>query len=400
MSPDGRYALASGVSFRGGQLVETKVFNTSNGQPAGPPLRPGGIIIDAAFSADGRNVATASSAANNPTIRDRIIFEPDGRAGNIQVWDWATGKVLAGPIPLPTEPRGIDYSPDGRQLAVACADGLVLLLEMPGGDLIRRIDTGVRTRPANANFWYSNGQARFTPDGKRLITWEMGNVFHVWDPSTGKKLAELTHGDRVERIFFGSDPDLILTLGRDSYARIWNLSTGHPAAPGLNHSLGAGAALFSLTGEQIFSCGGEGSFNTWNWRTGQLLSTYHLNKEFLFDFAVTPDHRWLVTTGESQTIVSDVRTGSPISPPLFGRNAINLRVNITPDGQRAIVSGFSGELIGYDLESLLSPAQASVEDLVRDAELVSCQRIQDNGEPIQLTPDEWRQRWNSRPKRP
>ena len=173
LSADGRHFLLNGVSYRGCELVETRVHDATTGRPAGPPLRPGGVIVDAAFSPDGRHVATASSAADTWQARDRVKFEPDGRGGNLQLWDWSTGKRLVAPIPMPTEPRGLDYSPDGQVVAVTCADGWVVLVDASSGVVRRTIDTKVRTRPHNANLWWSNGQARFSPDGRRLMTWEM-----------------------------------------------------------------------------------------------------------------------------------------------------------------------------------------------------------------------------------
>ena len=39
-------------------LRSTRAYRVATGQPVGPPLRPGGLIVDAAFSPDGKSVAT------------------------------------------------------------------------------------------------------------------------------------------------------------------------------------------------------------------------------------------------------------------------------------------------------------------------------------------------------
>ncbi len=397
-SPDGRLALASGVNFRGASLLETRAIDAATGRAAGPPLRPGGVIVDAGFSPDGRRVATASSAADTPEARARVRFEPDGRGGNLQVWDWARGTRLVGPIPLPTEPRGLAYSPDGGSLAVTCGDGRVVLLDAGTGAVRHRLDAGLRSRPFTPNLWWANGLARFSPDGRYLVTWEMGPMVHVWDPATGAKVADLPHGERVETVDFGPDPGLMLTCGRDAKVHVWDLARGRLAAPPLVHPRYVSVARFGPDGGQILSGGDDGTVRVWDWRAGRLLSAYLLNKNLLTDFALTPDRRWLVTAGLGQARLADARTGAPMAPPLAGSDEVNLRVVIAAGGRRAILAGFAGELRGHDLLDLLTPSPTGVAQLVAQAELISCQRVHEGGEVTQLSPTEWVDRWD-RPRR-
>ncbi len=396
LSVDGRHFLLNGVSYRDCQLVETRAHDAATGEPAGRPLRPGGVIVDAAFSPDGRHVAIAASAADTPDSRNRVIFEPDGRGGNLQLWDWSTGERLVAPIPMPTEPRGLDYSPDGQMVAVTCADGWVVLVDASSGAIRRTIDTKVRTRPHNANLWWSNGQARFSPDGRRLMTWEMGRAVHVWDPATGQKIADLPHDDRIETVAFGPNPNLMLTCGRDFRVRVWDLRGGQLAAPPMRHPRFVPAARFTPDGTRVESAGDDGIFRVWDWRANRLVSGRPICANMLIDFAFTLDRRWLVTTGSGQTLLSDARTGAAVAPPLFGESAPNFRVTIPPDGHRAIVSGFADDVVGYDLPSLLTPTEAGVDELITRAELVSCQRVQEDLELIPLTPAEWARLWEGR----
>ena len=377
-------------------LVETRVYDSTTGQPSGPPLRPGGVIIDAAFSPDGKSVCTASSAADTPDARLRTIFEPDGRGGTLQIWDWAAGTRHFEPIKLPTEPRGLDYHADGSLLAVTCADGWVVLVNPADGTIRRTIDTGVRTKPLNANLWWSNGQAKFTPDGSRLLTWEMNPVVHVWDPATGRKLADLPHEGRIETVAFGPDPDLMVTCARDSQVRVWDLRVYRLAAPPLRHPRWAPNARFTPAGDRIESVADDGIFRVWDWRRNRSTAIRRLSDGVLIDFAMTPDRRWLVTTGVGRTQLSDALNGSPIAPPLYEGDAVNLRVAITPDGRRAITSGFGQDVIGYDLPRMLTPAVEAVDELVNHAELISGLRVMENLELMQLTPSERGELWERR----
>jgi len=63
----------------------------------------------------------------------------------------------------------VSYSPDGSQLAVACADGSVHLFDMPAATLAKTI-TVHRDEVT---------QAAFSPDGRRLATASLDKSFHV-----------------------------------------------------------------------------------------------------------------------------------------------------------------------------------------------------------------------------
>ena len=229
LSPDRRLILPKGTSFRGGSLRETRAYQADTAQAIGPKLAPGGIVVDAAFAPDGARVAIAALTAQTPQEREQRIFLPDGKAGNVQVWDWKSGERLFDPVPMPAEPRGIAFSPDGRTLAVVCADYRVALVDPATGVIRHHLDPEIRTRPYNANLWTSNGEALFSPDGRFLLTWERIPTLHVWSPDSGKLLHTLKHTERVEHAAFNpAKVHILATGGRDSTVKVWNLETGKP----------------------------------------------------------------------------------------------------------------------------------------------------------------------------
>ncbi len=56
-SPDGRHVLPTGARGRLCKSTSIRVYDAATEQPASPPLRPGGVILSAAFTPDGRNLA-------------------------------------------------------------------------------------------------------------------------------------------------------------------------------------------------------------------------------------------------------------------------------------------------------------------------------------------------------
>jgi WD40 repeat protein len=66
-----------------------------------------GVVLGAAYSADGRRIASAS------------------RYGTVKLWDTMTGQEVLTLRGIANEINGVAFSPDGYQIAAACGDGTI-----------------------------------------------------------------------------------------------------------------------------------------------------------------------------------------------------------------------------------------------------------------------------------
>jgi hypothetical protein len=90
--------------------------------------------------------------------------------GRISYWDAKRGEVLQRVLAHQGPVRGADISPDGRRLATAGEDGVVLISDIATGDEL------IRLTPEGTNAWNC---VAWSPDGFQLAVG--GDRIHVWN---------------------------------------------------------------------------------------------------------------------------------------------------------------------------------------------------------------------------
>lgn len=176
-------------------------------------------------------------------------------------------------------------------------------------------------------------QIRFSHDGKRLAGCGSGQRVSIWDTETFKLVLALDgHGtgrdngieDGAGNFAWSPDDTMLVTCGRDHYARIWdpNVSRLREGQPPISHwreadffiQTGALIQQFERFDEPISSCAWApdghslvlGAFDiqrslcTWNLK-GEKLYTW-TRKTRTEDLALSPDGRWLVAMDDKKHI--------------------------------------------------------------------------------------------------
>jgi WD40 repeat protein len=165
-SPDGQFIAGAGGHVLTVWKVETgEKHCTANANLHAASNRLNGTFVSVAFSPDGRQLVTSDTIAR----------------GNVRVWDSATGVeqfMLRG---LSDWADGVDWSPDGQQIAVGCWDGTIRVFSARSGleQFALRGHTG-----------HAQGVA-FSPDGSTLASGGQDRTVRLWDATNGQEARTL-----------------------------------------------------------------------------------------------------------------------------------------------------------------------------------------------------------------
>jgi WD40 repeat protein/serine/threonine protein kinase len=253
-SPDGSKVAVGFVDAR-----TVTVWDTTTGKP----LRElAGLKRNAAslsYSADGRRLAAASSAADGDSTPQQVI-----------VWDVENGAVvreLTGP-----EVAGMNrvaLSADGRRLLTSSDGAFAKLWELESGRLLHPLFIqlgGSRSTTAVA----------LSPDGRwAAVAYKVegtlaGNPFvgdpaiALFDIATGEMAHRMEgHQRSVLKVTFSPNSQRLASAGADDTVRIWDVPTGQellsrPAPRGVV-DLG-----FSRDGRRLSAVAADGTLRTWS----------------------------------------------------------------------------------------------------------------------------------------
>jgi WD40 repeat protein/tetratricopeptide (TPR) repeat protein len=322
------------LTTTGGPGGEARVWDAATGQPMTPPLSRPDWVAHASFTPDGRRLFAVFMRAlgKGEEYRvDALIYDantgrelvtlvkdtysgweeqisvalsPDGRLAAILMMEGAGGQVFdtvtGQPVREVGEASGAAFSPDSRRL----------VLRQRNSVWIQDVATGKVVVP---NLAHGLGvvDARFSPDGHRVVTLTEDGGRWVWRATTGALVAgPAGHGP-------GQSGSVTLSPnglhGIPGYSdRVWHLGTGEAITAPLKPASGA---VFSPDGGRVATVAGAGVALLWDiaWKPPEVLPSEH---QGIASFPSPDGTRLLVLSNDGTAQVWDTTTGQRVGLPL------------------------------------------------------------------------------------
>lgn len=209
LSEDGSRVFAASMN------ATVQLWDLESGRELTPPLATETRILQLGIRPDGGQLLAATGEAT---------FVWDLRADDIPK---SRKQISSG---TPASYRA-EYSSDGSR---------ILFIDL---NTARILDSKTGAVIDSFSHRFELASARFSPDGTRLLVCGPPSHFDnrvsgfavVWDLQSRKRIVELSHDEPVRRARFSSDGRMVITLSQDHSLRIWDVELGRMLAQPISH---------------------------------------------------------------------------------------------------------------------------------------------------------------------
>ena len=251
----------------GGKDKTVRLWDPTTGREVHTLSGHRGVVNVVAFSPDGRVVASGGGRV------DWKKWQGDDHPidKTIKLWDAAAGREIRTLTGSSGEIVSLAFSPDGRWLASGAGpirhserggdpyDNVIRLWDAATGSVARELQTA-----QHAYQFTSGWNVAFNRDGSLLAA--ASGIVQLWEMPSGRQVRILRPPTPAVGARFSPDGRWVLTIGGDGAVRVWDVRTGEMVATLV--SLTRGNEWLAVSPDGLF----DGSPRAWKrilWRFGE-----------------------------------------------------------------------------------------------------------------------------------
>jgi WD40 repeat protein len=214
--------------------------------------------------------------------------------GDVELWDLARGKQLQRWSVGAIQKSGdLCLSPDGRRLAILGEQPprTIKVFRTSNGDIISSL-------PAPEA---SLGQFCFSPDGSQLA-FSADHDLLRWDLGTDvltRSAPVSAHGGSLNDLAYRPDGALLASCGWDRLVKLWNPTSGKLLADLSSHLHEVNSLAFSRDGRTLLTADAGGVLKVWSVAAREELFDLQLCDEGVSWLSISHDSRWLAAATSS-----------------------------------------------------------------------------------------------------
>jgi WD40 repeat protein len=194
------------------------------------------------------------------------------------------------------------FSPDGRRVVTTSDDATVKIWDVKTGNVLRSLE----------GHYGAVMDANYSTSGKYIVTnGGRDKTARIYDATMGAVIDSLQHHTAyITTAIFSPDEKTVLTSSFDKTAKIWDIATHQVIYDLVGHTSRVNFAGFSPNGALIITTSDDKTAKIWDAKTGKLRYTLLEHTKPVISANFSSDNNKIITISEDRTAkIWDVATG-------------------------------------------------------------------------------------------
>lgn len=275
-----------------------------------------------------------------------VDWSPDGGTivssgyhNDVFLWDAATGALRRRLKGHRTWVQEAIFSGDGKYLATADWDGMVIVWTASG--------TRLRKLESKGDLF----SLSFHPNKPLIAAGSYEGIVSIFDLDSGEKVKEFS-SNKGGTMFIAYSPggDLLASGGEDTLIHLFETEEYKKIGSLAGHAKGVTSLSFSRDGARLLSSGDDGAIRLWDMKTRQSLRVWKADRDWINFVAFLPDSQRFLTASANRLVqLWHVDGDEPRKVYRLHRDWVQC-VRVRADGGAFVTSGKDGLINIWNLE--------------------------------------------------